>query len=41
VVITSQKALLEQNIDRTVVNVDALISNAGTTALNVLENCPG
>jgi len=41
VIITSKKALLEQKIDRTVVNVDALISNAGTTALEVLEKSPG
>ncbi|MCQ6960742.1 TonB-dependent receptor [Mucilaginibacter aquariorum] len=41
VVITSKKAFLEQKIDRTVVNVDALISNAGTTALEVLEKSPG
>ncbi len=41
VVVTSRKAFLEQKIDRTVVNVDALISNAGTTALDVLEKSPG
>jgi hypothetical protein len=41
VVITSKKAFLEHQIDRTVVNVDALISNAGTTALEVLEKSPG
>ncbi|MES2276200.1 MAG: TonB-dependent receptor [Bacteroidota bacterium] len=41
VVITSKKAFVEQKIDRTVVNVDALISNAGTTALEVLEKSPG
>jgi len=41
VVITPKKAFLEQKIDRTVVNVDALISNAGTTALDVLEKAPG
>lgn len=41
VVITSKKAFLEQKIDRTVVNVDALISNAGTSALEVLEKSPG
>ena len=40
-VVTSKKAFLEQKIDRTVVNVDALISNAGTTALEVLEKSPG
>ncbi|WP_214073234.1 TonB-dependent receptor [Mucilaginibacter sp. dw_454] len=41
VVVTSKKAFLEQKIDRTIVNVDALISNAGTTALDVLEKSPG
>lgn len=41
VVVTSQKSFTEQKIDRTVVNVDALISNAGTTALEVLEKSPG
>jgi hypothetical protein len=41
VVITSKKPFLEHKIDRTVVNVDALISNAGTTALEVLEKSPG
>jgi hypothetical protein len=41
VVVTSKKAFLEQKVDRTVVNVDALISNAGTTALEVLEKSPG
>ncbi|MGF1925207.1 MAG: outer membrane beta-barrel protein, partial [Bacteroidia bacterium] len=32
---------VERKIDRTVVNVDALISNAGTSALDVLEKSPG
>ncbi|MDB5086097.1 MAG: Outer rane receptor protein mostly Fe transport [Mucilaginibacter sp.] len=41
VTIVSKKPLIEQKIDRTVVNVDALISNAGTTALEVLEKSPG
>ena len=41
VVVTSKKRLVEQKIDRTVVNVDALISSAGTTALEVLEKSPG
>jgi hypothetical protein len=36
VVITSQKSFLEQKIDRTVVNVDALISNAGYNREQVL-----
>jgi hypothetical protein len=41
VTISGQKAFVEQKIDRTVVNVDALISNAGGTALDVLEKAPG
>ncbi|TDO22343.1 outer membrane beta-barrel protein [Pedobacter duraquae] len=39
--IVSKKAFVERKIDRTVVNVDALISNAGSTALDVLEKSPG
>lgn len=39
--ITQKKAFVERKIDRTVVNVDALISNAGTTALDVLGKSPG
>lgn len=41
VVITQKKVLLEHTIDRTIINVDALISNAGTNALEVLEKTPG
>lgn len=41
VVVTARKPFVEKKIDRTVVNVDALISNAGTTALDVLEKSPG
>ncbi|QNK63362.1 TonB-dependent receptor [Pedobacter sp. PAMC26386] len=39
--ITAQKAFVEHKIDRTVINVDALISNAGTSALDVLGKSPG
>jgi hypothetical protein len=39
--ISGQKAFVERKIDRMVVNVDALISNAGTTALDVLSKSPG
>lgn len=39
--ISGQKAFVERKIDRTIVNVDALISNAGTTALDVLSKSPG
>lgn len=39
--VTAKKSFIEQKIDRTVVNVDALLSNAGVSALDVLENAPG
>lgn len=39
--VTSKKPLLEQNIDRTVVNVDAMISAASSNALEVLNKTPG
>lgn len=39
--IAGQKSFVEQKLDRVVVNVDALISNAGTTALDVLGKSPG
>lgn len=41
VVIQKQKAFVERKIDRTVVNVDAMISNAGADAMEVLEKSPG
>lgn len=41
VTITASKPLIEQKIDRTVVNVDAAVTNAGATALEVLEKSPG
>src|ERR1700748_3631316 len=41
VAITAQKSFIEHKTDRTVVNVDALISNAGTSAFEVLEKSPG
>lgn len=41
VTITGKKAFIEQKIDRTVVNVGALISNDGANALEVLEKSPG
>ncbi len=41
VAITRQKSFSEQKIDRTVVNVNALISNEGANALEVLEKTPG
>lgn len=36
-----KKPFIERKIDRTVINVDASITNAGTTALEVLEKAPG
>jgi len=41
VTVSSQKPLIEHKIDRTVVNVDALLTAAGSTALDVLEKAPG
>ena len=41
VVVTSKKPLIEQKIDRMVVNVDASVTNVGSTALEVLEKAPG
>ena len=38
---TGQKAVIEQKIDRMVLNVGALASNAGATALDILEKSPG
>ena len=35
--VVAQKPFIERKIDRTIVNVDALIGNAGTNALEVLE----
>ena len=41
VTVTSKKPLIEQKIDRMIVNVDASITNVGSTALEVLEKSPG
>lgn len=41
VIITGKKAYIEQKLDRTVINVGALISNEGANALEVLEKSPG
>ncbi|NII27326.1 outer membrane beta-barrel protein [Pseudoflavitalea sp. X16] len=41
VTVTGRKPFVERKIDRTVINVDALISNAGTNALEVLDKAPG
>jgi len=39
--ITTKKPFVEQKMDKTVLNVDASISNAGNTVMEVLEKAPG
>src|SRR5215831_2223802 len=41
VTVVARKPFIEQKLDRTVVNVDAAITNVGTSALEVLEKSPG
>lgn len=41
VTVTSKKVFIEQKLDRTIVNVEALATNAGLTAFEVLEKAPG
>jgi iron complex outermembrane receptor protein len=41
VTVTAKRPLIEQKIDRTVVNVEASVTNVGSTALEVLEKSPG
>ncbi|MDH5382881.1 MAG: carboxypeptidase-like regulatory domain-containing protein, partial [Cyclobacteriaceae bacterium] len=41
VVVEAKKPLFEQQIDRMVVNVQSDVTNAGATALDVLEKSPG
>ncbi|MBA2250589.1 MAG: TonB-dependent receptor [Chitinophagaceae bacterium] len=41
VAINTNKPFIERKIDKTIVNVDALISNAGSTVMDVLEKSPG
>src|SRR5215213_9153240 len=41
VTVTSNRPLIEQKIDRTVVNVEASVTNVGISALEVLEKSPG
>ncbi|HET9056940.1 MAG TPA: TonB-dependent receptor [Chitinophagaceae bacterium] len=41
VTVVSRKPLIEQKIDRTIVNVDAAVTNVGASALEVLEKSPG
>ncbi len=41
VTITAKRPLIEQKADRTIVNVEAAITNAGSNALEILEKSPG
>jgi hypothetical protein len=41
VTVTARRPMVENKIDKTIVNVDAFITNAGGTALDVLEKSPG
>ncbi len=41
VVINSKKPFIERKLDKTIVNVEASITNTGNTALEVLEKAPG
>ena len=41
VTVSAKKQFIERKIDKTVINPDAMISNAGATALEMLEKAPG
>lgn len=41
VTVAARKPLIEQKLDRTIVNVDAAVTNVGATAIEVLEKSPG
>ena len=41
VTVAAKRPLIEQKIDRTIVNVEAAVTNVGTSALEVLEKSPG
>jgi len=41
VTVTSRRPLIEQDVDKTIVNVDAMISAATSNTLEVLEKTPG
>ncbi|HEY1112064.1 MAG TPA: TonB-dependent receptor [Chitinophagaceae bacterium] len=41
VTVVAKKPLVEQKIDRTVVNVEAAVTNVGSSAIEVLEKSPG
>ena len=39
--VVAKKAMIERKLDKTVINVEASITNAGSTAMEVLEKSPG
>ncbi|WP_207493811.1 TonB-dependent receptor domain-containing protein [Aridibaculum aurantiacum] len=39
--VTTNRPMIEQRIDRTIINVEAAITNAGSSAFEVLEKAPG
>ncbi|HUR66180.1 MAG TPA: TonB-dependent receptor [Chitinophagaceae bacterium] len=41
VTVNAKKPLIEQKLDRTIVNVEASVTNVGNSALEVLEKSPG
>ncbi len=41
VIVTVKKPFVEQKLDRTIINVDAVASNTGLTVLDVMEKAPG
>lgn len=41
VAVVARKPLVEQKLDRTIVNVEAAVTNVGASALEVLEKSPG
>jgi hypothetical protein len=41
ITVTARRPLVEQKIDRTVVNVEASVTNVGSSAMEVLEKSPG
>ncbi|MBC7934988.1 MAG: TonB-dependent receptor [Rhizobacter sp.] len=41
ITVTAKKQFIERKIDKTVINPDAMISNSGATALEMLEKAPG
>jgi intracellular sulfur oxidation DsrE/DsrF family protein len=41
VVVTAKKPFIEQQIDKTIVNVENSVVSAGNTAIEILEKSPG